>query len=207
MSLAPVARAVWEYAIALPFSVSKNEPRPFSDQWFRDNHGALLCGKDGRVGQRLRGWYWIATDLTNEQLLNAFAELPDAKRRPKGTERYRSIGDRVAESIQDIEPYICKTSFDGLRVVYNGHEGWARGRLGGHYMTANVSTGALRLAQHPRLHASGKWAARIFTEDMISSLKPNVQVEAKTLIASKLGRNVVELEWRAHYGWPVLCRG
>lgn len=207
MTIRHLASAVWESGVDLPFVVSSGEPRPFSVSWFANSHPHLACGKDSKVGHRLPGWYWIATDTPFEDLVSAIADLPEKKRRPKGTETYRAIADRVAESQKDLGKYIGKAKVKGLRVVYNGHEGWARGRLGGHYYTANVSTGALRISQHPSLHGTSNWVARLFTEDMISLLPAKLRLTASQLIQSKLGHTVVELEWRSKYGWPLLCRG
>jgi hypothetical protein len=207
MTIRELASAVWENGADLPFVVSSGEPRPFSDSWFAKNHPHLACGKDSKVGHRLHGWYWIATDTPFEDLAGAFPELPNQERRPKGTEKYRAIADRVSESQRDLGKYISKAKVRGLRVVYNGHEGWVRGRLGGHYYTANVSTGALRISQHPSLHGANNWVARMFTEDMISLLPAKLRSTASKLVESKLGRTVVELEWRSRYGWPIFCRG
>lgn len=206
MPFREIAREVWEKAHFLSFLIN-DEPTPFSNDWFAKNYPDLACGKDSRKHDKLRGWYWIVTNLSNKELQGAATELPTEERRKRGSGVYLSIGDRASGTLQNVGENVCTTEVKGLRVVYNGHEGWARGRLGGHYKSLDPRTGALRVSQHPQLRQGGKWGAAIFTEEMIPCLSQEHQNLAARLVASKQGRTVVEMEWRSCYGWPILCLG
>lgn len=207
MHFRDVTEEIWNCAAFLSFEVGTMSPAPFSDNWFAQRYPELVCGTDSRRDERLPGWYWIATDLSNEELIDIEVELPAEERRCRGTGQYISIAQRAGATLFELDEKVCTTQCCGLRVVYNGHEGWARGRLMGHYKSLDPRTGALRVSQHPTLHLKGRWGAKIFTKDMIEHLNPSVQNLAAHLVASKLGRVVVEMEWRSLYGWPVLCRG
>jgi len=178
----------------LTFDISTDPVLPFSNTWFRERYPDLPCGKDSKKGSRLHGWYWIATDLSNSDLQGAEVELPTEERKNRGNGKYVSIGERATETCSNLGGNVCAVKLNKLRVVYNGHEGWARGRLRGHYKSLDPRTGALRISQHPNLHKIGKWGAAIFTEDMIHNLSPSLQPLASHLIATKLGRTVVEME-------------
>jgi hypothetical protein len=207
MSARLLARSVWCSAERLPFTFG-SELRPFSTQQFKEHHPDLACGRDSRKGEpKKNGWYWIGTDLSDAALKAAQADVPTEERQSRGSGRYVSIGERATGTLLDIGSEICAELMGDHRVVDNGHEEWARGRLGGHYESLDPRTGALRLSQHAGLRTVGTWSAAIFTEDRISRLEPNLQPLALRMVSSELGRTVVEMEWRSALGWPLLCCG
>ncbi|MEW6992597.1 hypothetical protein AADZ91_18190 [Colwelliaceae bacterium 6441] len=205
------------YDNALEFSISDDKwrigkDRTFSKAWFKECYPNLAIGQDNKKGKdKIPGWYWFKTDAPNDYLLTLDAEKPPLNYLKTGSEKYISIKDKATANISQIKGALISDS--GSRVVYNGHEIWLSGRLGGHFYSPNTKTGALRLSQHQKLNSKKyQWSVLVFSEDMIANLPASVSSTEKQQIASliesknSMGRRLIESNWRSLNGWPILAR-
>lgn len=199
--LLDIAAAIWNVAAELPFVPSQLKPRPFELPWVRKRFPDLVWFCDAtRNLSKQPGWYWIATDVSFDDLRRSVADQHSSG------QLHKPIGATAVANLGSIGKYICAEVRSGKCIVYNGHEIWVRGRIGGHNFSANRTSGALRISQHVSLQDGKEWSAFVFTQNMVCRLHPSLKSEVEALVSSPIGRRLVEAAWRSIYGWPLLCR-
>ena len=192
--LIKLSEAIFENSEELLLQPSKDWSNDIlKKEWFSDN------GFENKYISRSPGWYWIACDISFEELKNLICTSEDlpggaCKIGEVSTKNYKTFG----------EEYLCKLDDSNRRIIYNGHQSNVVIRAREHFTLNNDKTGALGLKYYPL--SKKNWKIRFFGKPHINRLQNEIQEEVRSMIAEKSGRIAIENAWRAKYGWPILCK-
>ncbi len=138
------------------------------------------------------GWYRILTDTPIDRLRS----LPP----PKGAKHY-NIPDRIAFAAGAIELHmVIEQARSGeLYTIYSGEHPSLKRRAREHY-SGHQATACLALGQYAEhLGNEFKW------EFAYNTFEAGMSNSGCTASDDKLLRIIIEQQWRAQKGWPVLC--
>lgn len=145
----------------------------------------------------LPGLYWIGTD-------SDFTDQVPPQNFPRKGCNFRETSQM---NLGMFSPFHnTKITERNFRIVYNGHEKNVIGRLRSHFSLSNNETGALGI-RHYEI-SGNNWLIYYFTTRELESLNLITEHEERirTLLNNRIGRGAIESAWRAHYGWPELCK-
>ena len=194
MELSKVAELIWNNAKTIEFGCTPLwDENTFLKKWFTNQETNIYPEKD------CPGWYWFQLDMP----LNDIIKIGTPANFPK---KGCKFGPTAKDNKKLFGTNLCHSKSD-LPIIYNGHEDKVFSRVRTHFNLEDDSTGALGIKNYPL--SSERWTVYIFHREMIDETS-DISKEQKDFIRNladkQIGRIAIEAQWRAMYGWPILCK-
>jgi len=195
MKLSKVAELIWKNAKSIKFGCTSSwDEKTFLKNWFANQEENIYPAKD------CPGWYWFQMDMPLNDIVKITTPVTTF---PKNGCKFGPI---AKDNKVLFGTNLCHLKSD-LQIIYNGHQGKVIARVRTHFILKNDKTGALGIKSYPL--SSKKWTVHIFHREMIeeiSCIEKKQKNFIRNLADKRTGRIAVEAQWRAIYGWPILCK-